>query len=784
MRRTFPHSFKASLMLLTLSACAGGGGGGGGGTTTFPPPTPTPTPTPPPPAPINFDTQEYQDQPGLARINALPAYEAGFSGNGVIVAIVDSGIDLNNPEFNGRIHPQSADLVISGVVPPGDVRATPTLQDSDDHGTPVASIIGAGRNNRGVHGVAPEVTLLIFRGDDDSTTDPIIFGEAIAEGAQRAADNGAGVLNFSLGSDDAASRGEFAAVFSFTASNDIVTVVAAGNDGNADPQASALGAVDATGGATIIAGALNPDNSIASFTNRAGSAADFYLSAPGVLIPTTGAGLASGQVQNFSGTSAATPHIAGAAALVRQRWPSLTAKEIVDILFDTATDLGAAGTDPIFGRGLVNVGAAIQPVGTVTTASVDGVSTEIGAVGAQLSSSFGAEFAALGDIVVFDKYHRDFRTSLGQLVKQAVPDRYNLEAVFNPFDQHDYAVQRLSPTLSARMRLTSRDRSRANLANNLAASFHGERVRNDFSEETLALSLTGALGGGKSVTVAQGFSARTMDRMTATSGGAPFLSRNAFVDGYLPDTQHALTGIVRTPLTSKVSADFLFAYGYGEDRQETLFDITAPAFDGVSQAPFDKAVLRAGINFDLARGQLRVEQGIRHEDGTILDAQFGENSMASTYYTAVEAYWRLLPKWRVKARVAAGYTKAKTDGFGAFVDEFSGLTTTQFSMALAGDNLISNGDSFWVGVSQPMQLTSGEARLNLPTAFDKQTETLSFSSVTAPLGVSGQRLDYEASYRFKTKKLGAFRLNLLHQTFSNDDVRPQMTLLIRNGFTF
>ncbi len=69
---------------------------------------------------------------------------------------------------------------------------------------------------------------------------------------------------------------------------------------------------------------------------------------------------------------AGTPFVAGAAALLKQRFPLLTAKQIVDLMFATATDLGAPGTDAVYGRGLLNISAAMSPLGWITVPLPDG----------------------------------------------------------------------------------------------------------------------------------------------------------------------------------------------------------------------------------------------------------------------------------------------------------------------------------------------------------------------------------------------------------------------------
>ncbi|TIP20095.1 MAG: hypothetical protein E5X92_11295, partial [Mesorhizobium sp.] len=147
------------------------------------------------PAPVA--DAEYSRNWGLSMINALPAYLKGYTGKGVVVAIVDTGLDINHPEFVARIskalHNFGTDKRLADVSHSVDKDGVP-----DGHGTHVAGIIGAARDGTGMQGVAYESTVLPLRavdiGDpDDPEMDPTNEAIEYAIGA------GAGVLNGSYG---------------------------------------------------------------------------------------------------------------------------------------------------------------------------------------------------------------------------------------------------------------------------------------------------------------------------------------------------------------------------------------------------------------------------------------------------------------------------------------------------------------------------------------------------------------------------------------------------------
>ncbi|NNE42335.1 MAG: S8 family serine peptidase [Marinicaulis sp.] len=766
----------ALLLGICAAACASNGNRA---PTPVPAPTPPPAPPPPPPGPIDFDTTEYRAQPGLDQINALPAYEQGALGQNTITAIIDTGIDRGNPEFAGRIHPQSADLVVVGVVGPGEARA-PSLQDEDDHGTPVASIIGAERDDVAVHGVAPTTQLLIFRADDDSADEETILGAAISEGITRAGNIGADVLNLSLGSDEAGARSDFASLLTRTKNSDIVTAIAAGNDSDAQPDESALGAVDVPGApATIVVGAVDAANQLASFSNRAGAAQDIFLVAPGVLIPVIRTDTPRGSTEFFSGSSASTPHVAGAAALLRSLWPSLTATEVVEILLDSATDLGAPGTDAAFGRGLLNVGAAVSPSGGVTTSSADGIASDPGAITGQLSPAFGSSVTDLGPIVVVDKYNRDFRYDLGAAINDAAPDIYDLEAHHSPYNTHAFATKRIGENSIASFQLVSRNRSMIDLAANRAASFQGADPQHHTADNRLAFAFTNRLSNTQTMTVAQGFTPRAVDTIGLAKRETPFLTRSSFADGYLSQSTNSLVAVAKRKLTNGMSLDILLSYSFEHEPEEFF---VAPL--SIDHSTRKTSNLRVGWNAFTGGANLRFEQGLRFEEGAILEATFGDGTAASTVYSAVDADWRTGKNWRLKARYSAGYTFAKTDGLGNFIDGFSNLMTSQFSAAIIRSSLIAKGDSFWIGVSQPLQIETGALTSTLPTGFDKITEEIIFSSRRTPLAPERRQLDFEAGYTLRAGPLGDIDFNLIHQTFGEAGIAPATTALVRGGFDF
>jgi len=257
------------------------------------------------------------------------------TGAGVIVAVVDSG---SGP------HPDLAENLLPGRSFLNSVE-TPEGDDinTSGHGSHVAGIIAAAANNGiGGSGVAPHARILpirVLNQAGEGTTGPV------ASGVRYAADNGAKVINLSLGGTSDSSN--LTEAIQYATDKGALVVAAAGNGGPNDvPKWPA--ALDLT----IAVTAVDPANKATIFDQR-GDYID--ISAPGTEIVST----AKGDYFTESGTSMAAGFVAGAAALLFAAEPRVTNAQVRDILLRTATDIGEPGRDVTFGFGLINMVAAL-----------------------------------------------------------------------------------------------------------------------------------------------------------------------------------------------------------------------------------------------------------------------------------------------------------------------------------------------------------------------------------------------------------------------------------------
>ncbi|MEW5786348.1 MAG: S8 family peptidase [Pseudomonadota bacterium] len=341
-------------------------------------------------------------------IKAKSAYDLNLFGKGVKVGIVDTGINLSSGEFSGRIG--KCRSVSGGVV-------GSACGDDNGHGSHVAGIIGAAANGRGSMGIAPKASLLIYKAlDGDGGGSLVDVDKAILT----AANDGARIINGSLGYTGAAWSGD-KTYLQGAVNKGALLVFAAGNDGAANPDWPARHATQAWAKGQILAvGAVDENNRIASFSNRAGDTRNFYLVAPGVDIVST---YMNSDYYYMSGTSMAAPMVSGAAALLMGYWPKLSAKDTANILLDTATDLGRKGVDSVYGHGLLNVKAALAPVGQLKTAASSG-SRSVPVASSTLPASLAPAISSLAaagrlDFAGLDAYQRNFTVATTDLLAPA-----------------------------------------------------------------------------------------------------------------------------------------------------------------------------------------------------------------------------------------------------------------------------------------------------------------------------------------------------------------------------
>jgi hypothetical protein len=284
----------------------------------------------------------------LGKIQAQPAWDISTGSSNVIVAVLDSGVNAAHPDLLGKILP-GYDFVWNDT----------NADDDFGHGTAVAgTIVAAGNNGIGVAGVAYGCQVLPVKVMDASGS---ASHSTIAQGIEYAVAHGARVINLSMGGDMPSSTLQEAINFAW--SNNVVVVASAGNTGGTAPQYPA--ACDHV----IAVGASDQNDSRAWFSTYGSFVS---LTAPGQDIWTTQRDL-SNPYAAWSGTSFSSPLVAGVAGLICAINPGLSNSEVVQVLEQTADDVGAAGPDSVFGYGRLNAYRALAAAypGTLPTQNVE-----------------------------------------------------------------------------------------------------------------------------------------------------------------------------------------------------------------------------------------------------------------------------------------------------------------------------------------------------------------------------------------------------------------------------
>ncbi|HJR46157.1 MAG TPA: S8 family serine peptidase [Actinomycetota bacterium] len=313
----------------------------------------------------------FAKQWGLQKIQAEPAW-AHSDGTGAVIAVVDSGVDLDHPDLAAKIIDNpDADFVEPDGICTRDAKTGERVcvqdgpQDANGHGTHVAGIAAAITGNGvGVAGTAPGARILPVRVLDAEGNGPT---ESVADGIRYAADHNADVINLSLGypagvGDAIKLIGDLDPVYdaiAYAIGRGSVIVISAGND------TAPLCAQPAAAPEVLCVGATDPRDLRSYYSNGDATLQLKYLVAPG------GAGLSCGEeifstylrdadplcstesgYEGISGTSMAAPFVSGVAALLAGK--GMTAHEITDCILRTTDDLGTPGRDPIYGYGRLN----------------------------------------------------------------------------------------------------------------------------------------------------------------------------------------------------------------------------------------------------------------------------------------------------------------------------------------------------------------------------------------------------------------------------------------------
>src|SRR6476620_4277648 len=301
----------------------------------------------------------------LKEAGITKAWEVSKGAN-VKVAVIDSGVDANHPDLKGVLAGRHD---VSGA---GSGDGRKSIGAKPEHGTLVATML-AGRGHQpkkaasakpspsatpsknmpdGIMGVAPEAEILsgstwLGSANPGGKSDQ----DQIPEAVRWAVDNGAKVINISLGSTSPEWPQSWDAAFLYAEQKDVVIVAAAGNRVGGNVQ---VGAPATIPGVLTVAGL---DRKGVASVDASSQGISIGVAAPAEDLV---GGLPGGGYADWAGTSGATPIVSGVAALIRSKWPEMSASQVINRIVSTAKDAGLPGKDPLYGFGVLNAEAALK----------------------------------------------------------------------------------------------------------------------------------------------------------------------------------------------------------------------------------------------------------------------------------------------------------------------------------------------------------------------------------------------------------------------------------------
>lgn len=661
------------------------------------------------------------NQKNLTQIGVTQTLHATTNGTGVGIAIFDSLVDATHVDLAGRTNT----YVYGGG----------TYTRYGNHGTHVAGIAAAGANGIGIVGVAPGARIYSYGVFDDSRWVASDNGRAALNSVRSLNLGGANikVVNMSYGPTargDAFLGGELSLFAEYK--NDVVIVRAAGNDGINLINEPFTGLASRDLSHLLIVGAVDGNNQIASYSNKPGTAciasiafcntseriANFFIVAPGSSILSD---IPGQQIGWMTGTSMAAPHVTGAVALIAQdalnKNTPLTPSQIVDIIKKSATDLGAKGVDAVFGWGLLNVGAALAPVGKVTVVTTPTVPPPTVEKPATTPKTPAPPKAAKPPKAP-PKFGRGFNTAGGATDTALFAGMVVFDDYGRPFE--------VDPSIFA-------DRSR-----NLAAS-RGLAMLGILSiEETLA-----AESGGTSYFAwnAEGQDGRYTSSFRAVSGGTEFALGVGNPEIFLTEMPGAGAGesaaapFARIMYSSLGEAQGVFANAVSASAMMPLSANIDGHFFGLSNIETTAQDVRVAlIEDETSKGEGRFAAiglswrfaedwrigasfAALHERGTLAgiesEGAFSLGSEALTRSYGVH----LTGKPVENIAVTAFYSQAVIDSFGtenSLFEAARGWTGDHYGVTLDMRDVVRNNSLLRLSLLKPLQISDGDVFVRVP----------------------------------------------------------------------
>ncbi len=751
MKKNFYSLFKlfSPLVFIFLSACGGGSGGsagGGVGTGTVSYCSDTGT---------DYQTYEYYNggsdlnqnagnNSPLQYVCASSAYARDATGNGIQIAVIDTGVKADHTELDSNM--------VTALTGSDTINSDNNPADDHGHGTHVAGIIAGERSGASssgsTHGVAYEADIYaikMFNSSGNTTNSATAAAYALAE-ATAAID----IINNSWGTDASCSSESecrstvgtgFYDNWEDTAqlSTPKISVFSAGNDGDSEPSAECLSMKYNSDinkvSVCVVAASFSASGSgysqgkglLATFSDKCGSVSAYCITAPGDQLWNTSY---SGGHTTKSGTSMAAPMVSGGLAIVMQEFSSLTPAQVVSRLLTTATDSGEYSQTSIYGHGMMNLNAATTAVANLQTINGSNLLDDPNTSYYDLIDNSFTSSAAFGNAL---------NLALNGQVMEVYDsfDRANFEVdVANFFGSGSYIS---GNTIQNHMaRLTPKINKKTN-HKNLYGNFQMEVINN-----VLKSSLFNSDGG----TLALGYNQSTNNFENKVDPLSGFFNDNNFGNNYLVNP-YFYTG----------SGDDYFMSFNGDDNFGIDTFTNANNSDLGLAFNFNPIASNEGNLADL-----QFVLGSNFEQNKFLNSYssgvFSTGEMSNTNFTGLKYVKNISDDYTFVGSGFAGYTHIDKAS-NSYIDKSTPLLTTTFTVGLAKDNFLEEDQKLGFFVNQPQRVEKGSMNLRLPTSSDRD-RTVTYSNLNVDLEPDARQLNYDLIFNKKITELSNLSANFTH----------------------
>ena len=739
MKRLF-KLFIFFLFPLILSACGGGGGGGaaGGGVGTGTVTNCSDTGTAHQDTEYNYISSAYHSVKPYTAICLSAAYARGSTGDGIQVAVVDTGVDADHTDINANM--------VAFTTGSDTVNSDNNASDDEGHGSHVAGIIAAEHNGSGIHGVAYDAQIYAFKGlDSDGSGSDTTLGNAFGLIENIAAID---IINNSWGTNaDCSSASACRAIGATIYDNweDLsqlstpkITVFAAGNDSENQPSAEcqtmAYNTDISAVSVCVVAvshSSLGTDNGhLASFSNHCGKVSSYCIAAPGDRIYSL---TESGSYTFASGTSMAAPMVSGGLAIIMEEFSSLTPAQVVSRLLSTANDSGEYSQTSIYGHGLMNLNAATAAVGSLQTINgsnlLDDPNTSYNDL---VNNSFTSSAA----------FSNALNTALNGQTMEVYDsfDRANFKVeVVSFFSSGSYTSQNTIENHIARLQPKVKNKTtHKNLYGNFTVETNGNYLQSSMFQSAGDF-------------LALGYNHSTNSFENAVDPLSSFFNDSNFGNNYLVNPY--------------------FNTGSGQDYFMSFNNNSSFGFDTFTNANGNDL----GLSFNLNplssteegmknAGDLQIVYGANYEQNKFLNSTstgvFATGDLSNTNFTGVKYKKNLSDDITFVGSGFAGYTYIDKAA-NSYIDSSTPLLTSSFTLGLAKANFLKENQKIGFFVNQPQRVEDGSLNLRVPTSSDRG-RTVTYSNLNVDLEPEARQINFDIIFNKSITELTNLSANFTH----------------------